>query len=749
MLPRCPSSVFASRMANERRWLFLLEARRRQSAATPLHIFVWFCQLFPSASSVYILRALTTSALDAFDRPPLPGPRKRFAMTGAASAALCAAIVALALVLPAQGAPEGRLLPPTPQPRSFHIVIPTIGRRELLRMLDSVVPQLDSRDFLTVVFDGKDVDDSLSSVRARVGQTNATVKLLRRRRHNNVYGEAVRQACKKLPGDFVVFADDDDFFVPDALNTYRATCNDTSRLYIFQMVRLFDGVKLWSAPTVTWANIGSPMGVIPSWLNDLGTWPDKHGGDFDYYKSLLPHLSAPPEFVERVTYLVTSHSLEATSTTVAAPLGEMHAKRPEFKRVMRRPHTRHPAPATAHSLAADLTVADLPMPAQLSKRLLVSIIVGDASRPRLLARVLDSLVHVCEAGYEVHVVLMVQQPWAVNDAELYSKSRFLCFRTGADLPVVTQLHTHHGPPMSTPLSSLHRRLFVDMMDRYDLFLSQEDDMLVQARHVAYFAKWAHQFRGTDLYPGFAVSEVATPLFNVSQLYSRAPLVWNPHTGGNLRRAHVFNHSGTLVLMHAKAWAPLYFLTRDMLAQVSSYPAWLDDASKPWIEFNAHFQHLWLPRYVRVVVPVDDVRDSFVLRMPDNYIAAALEQKPAEGQHNHAVEVDEFAAALHGCLGGAGTSSWDVSGLQYDVVTTGECDGGLGGGPLPPCGACVLAGSVARVEFEFAGAFPAEAGQKSSQPLARVCCTDATKALPRQEVAGCVGEQWRLRCEQAR
>ena len=52
----------------------------------------------------------------------LTGPRQRFAMTGAASAALCAAIVALALVLPAQGAPEGRLLPPTPQPRSFHMI---------------------------------------------------------------------------------------------------------------------------------------------------------------------------------------------------------------------------------------------------------------------------------------------------------------------------------------------------------------------------------------------------------------------------------------------------------------------------------------------------------------------------------------------------------------------------------------------------------------------------------------------------
>lgn len=202
-----------------------------------------------------------------------------------------------------------QLLDRPPEPLSFHIVIPTIGRREVMRMVNSVVPQLEPRDHLTVVYDGRDEDDTLPAMRDRMERANATVRLLMKRTpktRKNKYGEAVRQACKKLAGDFVVFADDDDFFVPDALNTYRAVCNDTSQLYIFQMMRLFDGIKVWSTPNVTWSNIGSPMGVIPSWLNDLGYWPDKHSGDFDFYKSLLPFLGSPPQFVERVTYIVTN-----------------------------------------------------------------------------------------------------------------------------------------------------------------------------------------------------------------------------------------------------------------------------------------------------------------------------------------------------------------------------------------------------------------------------------------------------------
>jgi len=346
---------------------------------------------------------------------------------------------------------------------------------------------------------------------------------------------------------------------------------------------------------------------------------------------------------------------------------------------------------------------------------------------------LDALVNVCESGYEVHVVLVAQQGWHDNDAEVYAKSRFLCMRLRRDVAVVVRYHRHVGKPLDTVLASIHRGLFVQLKNYYDLFLSQEDDMLVTVQNVRYFEKWAAKFGGTTLYPGFAIAEAATPGFAVHDLYRRATIVWNTHT--HRRRLFIFKHDDTLLLAHAKAWAPLYFLTRDLLDVFASTPEWMEDASRPWVEINAHFQHMWLARHMTIVVPLEDVEDSFVLHTPGNYIAHAMTVNANATEHDHAVELDELKAILADCVGREPTSSWSVDGITYaPKLHEPLCANSVQTPLTAPCNACTSKDMAVDIDLTFPRALPALSGIRASAPSVNLCCID-TASIPQQEVAG--------------
>ena len=67
-------------------------------------------------------------------------------------------------------------------------------------------------------------------------------------------------------------------------------------------------------------------------------------------------------------------------------------------------------PVITQELSADLTVAHLPPPVQASNRVLVAITAGGIGH-EIIVRQLDAYVSACEAGYEVHVVLVTYAQW--------------------------------------------------------------------------------------------------------------------------------------------------------------------------------------------------------------------------------------------------------------------------------------------------------------------------------------------------
>jgi hypothetical protein len=163
---------------------------------------------------------------------------------------------------------------------SFHIILATIGRPTLQRMLNSLLPQLTEQDHLTIVYDGKtDIPNFEKKGVCKIHEYCEPNPL-------GFWGHGVRNKYASLieKTDFVMHADDDDSYFPDAFLNLRKLCVDVNTLYIAKMKsgkRLIPGgnyIKL--------DHIGTPCGIVPYELNKLGEWKTRYGGDGLFYEQL-------------------------------------------------------------------------------------------------------------------------------------------------------------------------------------------------------------------------------------------------------------------------------------------------------------------------------------------------------------------------------------------------------------------------------------------------------------------------------
>jgi len=195
-------------------------------------------------------------------------------------------------------------------PPSLHLLIATIGRESLLRMLESLQPQLQEQDFLTVVFDA--IDENSVYVRAEevLKEFSCSSSIIMEPKNLGWWGHAIRNKYSQLPGDFILHADDDDIYTEDAMATIRQICTDRETLYVFKM-QYSDGRTLWIDPVIKHCQIGTPMGVIPSSYNAKTRWAEAFAGDFTFYAALgarVPNV----EFVDHVIYLVRPYLMAST-----------------------------------------------------------------------------------------------------------------------------------------------------------------------------------------------------------------------------------------------------------------------------------------------------------------------------------------------------------------------------------------------------------------------------------------------------
>lgn len=167
---------------------------------------------------------------------------------------------------------------------SFNLLLATIARPSLQRILDSLKPQLRSEDCLTLVFDGLTKPDwvNLEGFVCKIVIHEEPVAL-------GYWGHGIRNKYATLleKRDFIMHGDDDDIYTAGTFDYLRNHCIDHNCLYIGK-VRLLGGhiIPVMNGNPIRMCNISTQNGIIPYNLNNCGTWELFHGGDGRFYEQI-------------------------------------------------------------------------------------------------------------------------------------------------------------------------------------------------------------------------------------------------------------------------------------------------------------------------------------------------------------------------------------------------------------------------------------------------------------------------------
>ena len=180
---------------------------------------------------------------------------------------------------------------------SFNIICTTIGRESLPRLIDSFKNQLTPNDIFTIISDkNHDVVENILS------RYNFSFKLNHIKNEGECLGNFGHPLLNKhinhVDGDFLMFADDDDYYVEDAFENIRKFVLE-KKLYIFKH-KWGDTIN-WTIKEVKLGNIGKCMGVIPNTKN-LPMFREDVLGDGLFYEDLSNIMEY--EFVDKIIYKI-------------------------------------------------------------------------------------------------------------------------------------------------------------------------------------------------------------------------------------------------------------------------------------------------------------------------------------------------------------------------------------------------------------------------------------------------------------
>lgn len=182
------------------------------------------------------------------------------------------------------GRKEGRRYKDEQWKPSFHVLVATGGRQTIINLLRSLLNQLESNDYLTIVFDGPERAKQYDLVSDFTKSFKCTVKLIIEEKNLGHWGHGIRNKHNKLAGDFIMHADDDDFYLPGVFVKLRHICNDPSTIYVCQFEDKRGRIIFNDA--FGFGTIGTPSGVIPAKYNADSVWQPMIGGDNKFYTEL-------------------------------------------------------------------------------------------------------------------------------------------------------------------------------------------------------------------------------------------------------------------------------------------------------------------------------------------------------------------------------------------------------------------------------------------------------------------------------
>lgn len=185
-----------------------------------------------------------------------------------------------------EGRFKGRLYKESQQKiNSFHVLLATIGKDSIFKILSMLKEQLNKDDYLTIVFDGKDKSKNIQSVIDYCLNFNCHINIIVENDNLGYWGHGIRNKHNNLPGDFIFHIDDDDVIFDDTFDIIRKYCVNENIIYIFKIMLENNGI-IWKKKVIEYANISTQSGIIPTKINKDGYWALKYGGDFDFYNNL-------------------------------------------------------------------------------------------------------------------------------------------------------------------------------------------------------------------------------------------------------------------------------------------------------------------------------------------------------------------------------------------------------------------------------------------------------------------------------
>ncbi|HVN59829.1 MAG TPA: glycosyltransferase [Gaiellaceae bacterium] len=160
---------------------------------------------------------------------------------------------------------------------TFSIVIATKGRESLTGAFASAASQLRPGDEILVLCN--DAGD---------------------------WGHSARNAAMpRAAGTHLLFMDDDDEYLPGALDAIRRfSAEHPDRIGIFRMRYFEDGRYVWNRREFRYKNVGTPCFVVPNVPGKLGRWDTSWpGGDWSFIEETVA-LQGPPVFCDEVIAVI-------------------------------------------------------------------------------------------------------------------------------------------------------------------------------------------------------------------------------------------------------------------------------------------------------------------------------------------------------------------------------------------------------------------------------------------------------------
>ncbi|MDA0832758.1 MAG: glycosyltransferase family A protein [Planctomycetota bacterium] len=182
---------------------------------------------------------------------------------------------------------------------TISVITPTLGRDSLTRTMISVVPQLGPNDEWLIVADG-----ACPAARELVERASDTrIRYFESLDNRSAYGNAQRNAAmRQSKNDLLMFVDDDDWLLPDALDAVRREGVHGVPL-MFRMDYLPRNTLLWRVSRLREANVGGGMFVTPNRRDRLAEWPVYDDSYSDDYRA------SDYQFISRTLALWPANSL--------------------------------------------------------------------------------------------------------------------------------------------------------------------------------------------------------------------------------------------------------------------------------------------------------------------------------------------------------------------------------------------------------------------------------------------------------